>query len=140
LTSGDRQRAAPILAEESDDGLDWSVSNAEQRSRAAKRAAEIVESRKRRRTYFSASMFGEPAWDMLLVLFLAESSHVRANTTAVALAADVPLTTALRWMDYLESQQLIYRAGHMTDRRVSVVTLTDKGRQALELYLIETPH
>jgi DNA-binding MarR family transcriptional regulator len=46
-------------------------------------------------------------------------------------------TTALRWIDYLESQQLIRRVAHPTDGRIANLELTDKAVQSLETFLSE---
>lgn len=107
-------------------------------NRAIQRAAAMVESRERRKKFFNASMFGEPAWDVLLALYLAEASGVRTNVNTLTLSAGVAPTTALRWIDYLENQQLVRREKHPTDARASIVRITDKAQRALELYLLET--
>jgi DNA-binding MarR family transcriptional regulator len=82
-------------------------------------------------------MFGEPAWDMLLILYL---EHVRSRITVSQLTREsgAAQTTALRWIEYLESQQLIRRYAHPTDRRIAYLDLTDKAIQSLETFLSET--
>jgi len=46
-------------------------------------------------------------------------------------------TTGLRWIEYLEEQQLVERKPQPTDRRGMFVELTDKGKSAMEAYLSE---
>ena len=82
-------------------------------------------------------MFGEPAWDMLLLLYINESGP-RQSISRLADKSGGSRTTALRWIDYLEGQGLIGRANHPNDRRIAFAELTDKGRAAIELYLSET--
>lgn len=101
------------------------------------RAAAILAERRRREQLFSASMFGEPAWEMLLNLYLTESSGVRLNVSRVTEASGSPPTTALRWLDYLENQRLVRRETHPTDGRASFVELTERAHDLLELYLSE---
>jgi len=106
--------------------------------RAVERATAMVATRERRKKFFNASMFGEPAWDVLLALYLAEARGLRTNVNTLTQSSGVAPTTALRWMDYLENQQLISREKNPTDARASIVRLTDKAQQALEAYLLET--
>ena len=106
--------------------------------RAIKRAAAMVATRERRKKFFNASMFGEPAWDVLLALYLAEARGERTNINTLTQSSGAAPTTALRWMNYLENHQLISREEHPTDVRASIVRLTDKAQRALELYLLET--
>ena len=43
-------------------------------------------------------------------------------------------TTALRWLDYLETQQLISRKANPSDRRSAYVELTAKAIERLDQY------
>jgi len=101
------------------------------------RAGEILAARRRREQLFSASMFGEPAWEMLLNLYLTESSGLRLNVSRVTEGSGSPPTTALRWLDYLENQRLVRRETHPTDARASFVELTQRAHDLLEAYLSE---
>ena len=82
-------------------------------------------------------MFGEPAWDMLLLLY-AQDSGQRQTVNRLIELSEGSKTTALRWIDYLETQRLIERSSHPTDRRMAFVELTEKGRGAIEVYLSGT--
>lgn len=83
-------------------------------------------------------MFGEPAWDMLLALYILDVSGQRQTTGALMQFSGAPITTARRWLDYLVGNGLVLRSHHPTDQRVMFVGLTDKGRNALDLYYSET--
>lgn len=82
-------------------------------------------------------MFGEPAWEMLLALYVAEGGP-RQTVSCLAKLSGAPKATALRWMDYLSQAKLIRRDLHPTDKRVVFVELTDHGRSRVEAYLSET--
>lgn len=82
-------------------------------------------------------MFGEPGWDMLLTLYTREDD-TRLKVSDLVTVARTPPSTGLRWLNYLESQQYVARRSHPTDRRVDLVELTDKARQALDSYFSET--
>ena len=97
-------------------------------------ARAVYQSRKKRAEHFGAALFSEPAWDMLLVLFLYEDRGDKMSVTRLAEFSEAPLTTAIRWLDYLESQRLIERSQCSADRRKFYVSLSDKGRSLLLTY------
>jgi DNA-binding MarR family transcriptional regulator len=120
--------------------LEGSVRPIGDTSRAAltARAREEFGNRRRRTTIFEHSMFGEPAWDMLLALYILDESGQRQTTGALMQFAGAPVTTARRWLDYLVENGFARRSHHPTDQRVMFVGLTEKGRNALDLYYSET--
>jgi DNA-binding MarR family transcriptional regulator len=112
--------------------------------RAALVARARVEFRNRRHRIdvFGQSMFGEAAWDMLLALYILETSGARQTVGTLLHFAGTPLTTAKRWLDFLAEHDLVRRDPHPTDRRTAFVSLTVKAREKLDLYYsgtIETP-
>jgi len=101
------------------------------------KAKQVIANRRRRKDIFGATMFGEPAWDMLLWLYALEGS-ARQSLSGLSELSGATKTTALRWIDYLEQEQLVRRQVHPTDRRAAFVHLTEKGTAAVELYLSDT--
>jgi DNA-binding MarR family transcriptional regulator len=85
-----------------------------------------------RTKHFPRSMFGEPAWDVLLVLYLNELEDRAPTISSLAKIIGTPVTTTLRWIDYLDQKQLIERQPSDYDRRASTVRLSQRGRSALE--------
>ncbi|NND49953.1 MAG: MarR family transcriptional regulator, partial [Rhizobiales bacterium] len=61
--------------------------------------------------------FGEPAWDILLDLFIAAKERRRVSVTSACIGAAVPATTALRWVSILEEQSLLQREADPRDAR-----------------------
>ncbi len=120
--------------------LEGSVRPVGDTSRAAlmARAREEFGNRRRRTTIFEHSMFGEPAWDMLLALYILDESGQRQTTGALMQFAGAPITTARRWLDYLVENGLAQRSPHPTDQRIMFVSLSVKGRNSLDLYYSET--
>jgi DNA-binding MarR family transcriptional regulator len=100
-------------------------------------ARQLYEQRQKRIGLFGSQMFGEPAWEMLLILYLDEGSQ-RVLQTRLTELSGATRSTAARWIDYLIGRGFVRREGHPTDKRRSFVSLTDKGRNLLELYLSET--
>lgn len=81
--------------------------------------------------------FGEPAWNMLLHLYVASrEERVNILTKEITAAADVPYTTALRWLDLLENVGEISRSSSDEDGRVTFIALTGVGLSRVERALV----
>ena len=89
--------------------------------------------RRRRSQHFKKGMFGEPAWEILLALYIRDTSGGRLTITRLTDMIGLPPTSGLRWLDYLEKEHLVERESHPTDLRAFFVHLTDKGRTSMDL-------
>lgn len=98
------------------------------------RARAQIDERRARKRYFHRDIFGEPAWEILLTLYVTEQSGTRLTTSRLAEWIEAPLTTVLRWVKALEEQSLVGRADHPTDRRIIFISLLEPGRTALDNY------
>lgn len=74
---------------------------------------------------------------MLLALYLSDQGGSRQTTTRLVKYSGAPMTTALRWIDYLVRAELVTRRANPVDRRVAFIELTDKGLASIEAYLAE---
>ena len=101
------------------------------------RARDHLESRRKRAAIFGAQMFAEPAWDMLLILYLSGGGQ-RQTQSGLGELSGATRSTAMRWIDFLSDRGLVRRDAHPTDLRRNFVSLTEKGRKLLDLYLSET--
>lgn len=101
-------------------------------------ARAIISDRRRRELIFNSGMFGEPAWVILLTLFVMDQQGPRLTIGRLAQEARCAQTTALRWLEYLESDGLIVRQEHPSDARKTFVRLTNKAGDALREYLSQT--
>ena len=97
-------------------------------------ARRAVFERQRRTAFFDQAMFGEPAWDMLLALYVADFVGGKQTIGNLAELVDVPVSTVVRWAGQLERKHCIIREPHPHDRRAIFVRLTDKGREGLDAY------
>lgn len=92
------------------------------------RLAEYVDRMRRlrlkRNEIMGAPLFRDPAWDMLLDLFVSDERGDQVSMVALALASGVPQSTALRTIQRLEEQGLIVREGDPDDLRRSWVRAT----------------
>jgi DNA-binding MarR family transcriptional regulator len=111
--------------------------DAAQREILRRYADQIRHSRDLRHKSFDRNLFGEPAWDILLTLYVIDADQRRLSTRDLSKHANLALTTALRWLDYLEEQDLITRKTNTFDRRVVYVEISGKGRAAMDHYLAE---
>lgn len=84
--------------------------------------------RQRRSKYLGVGLFADPAWDILLDLFVAEGRGADISVTSACIASLVPRSTALRWIGLLETGGLVVRRKDTTDRRVAYLALTSEGR------------
>lgn len=81
--------------------------------------------RLRAEVFDDPALFGEPAWDLLLDLFIAMREGKRVPVTSACIGAAVPTTTALRWLALLEERGLIHRENDASDARRVFVRLSD---------------
>lgn len=93
--------------------------------------------RRKRIVFFGSWLFGEPAWDILLVLYI-ESDLQRCTISRLSEFTGAAMTTILRWLEALEKRGLVRRTEHPTDRRSVFIELTGKGEDALNSYFSET--
>jgi len=92
------------------------------------RAETFYKVRRQRELVFGEKdLFSDPCWDILLDLFIAHRRNQDISVTSACLAAQVPATTALRWMTVLEKLGLIERQKDTADSRRRFVRLTDKA-------------
>ena len=101
-----------------------------------KDAARLLARRKLRNQLFDANLFGEPAWDILLSLYVIHNERRRLSIRNLAQYCDLPLTTTQRWLDYLAQREFIARLPSPTDHRVVYIELADKGRARMDNYFL----
>jgi hypothetical protein len=92
-----------------------------------------------RRQFFDDgdSLFADPAWEILLDLFIQHAEGRLVMVTDACFAAKVPPTTALRWLDRLHRSGLIERHVDAHDARRVQVSLTCDALGRLDAVLDE---
>lgn len=100
-------------------------------------ASVIYRGRRARRVLFGdhGDLFGEPAWDMLLDLFVARETGQLVSVSSACISADVPATTALRWLGILERRGLVRRMADRCDGRRWHMQLSDEAHTAMRRWL-----
>jgi hypothetical protein len=97
----------------------------------ADKAKEMYECRRTRDKVFGAQMFGEPAWDIMLDLFISECDGRRISVTSACIASCVPKATALRVIKQLEKTNIVIRQRDPEDARRSYVRLSQSALQTM---------
>jgi len=98
---------------------------------------KIIHQRRLRARFFDEDLFADPAWDMLLDLTAARAEHTRVSVTSLCIASEVPLTTALRWINLLVDCGLFDRTEDDTDKRRAFISLSDRGASLMAKYFAE---
>lgn len=92
--------------------------------------------RRRRVALFGKQrIFGEPAWDLLLDLYIAEQEGKRLPVTSACIGAAVPTTTGLRWLGILERSGLLVRENDPRDARRTYVRISPQAQAAMSRFL-----
>ncbi|HEX8381809.1 MAG TPA: MarR family winged helix-turn-helix transcriptional regulator [Sphingomonas sp.] len=101
------------------------------------RAETLYRQRQARHRAFpgQSRLFREPAWDMLLDLFIAREKGQTISVTSACGGANVASTTGLRWLGNLERQSLVRCWRDGADNRRRLVELTPEAEAAMRSYL-----
>jgi DNA-binding MarR family transcriptional regulator len=109
----------------------------EKRYEIAYRAAvRSFENRRLRAGYFSShDIFGEPAWDILLDIYIHQFQNEEVNVKNASVGSGARASTKARWLQVLEDQNLISLAQNSADLRSRFIRLTPKGFEIMTRYL-----
>jgi DNA repair protein RadC len=77
----------------------------------------------RRQLVGADSLFGEPAWEMLIDLFIHEAAAKSVSTSSLCIASGLPRTTALRLLQRLCDEGLVVREPDRHDGRRNFIRL-----------------
>jgi DNA-binding MarR family transcriptional regulator len=124
--------------------IDSTLAGASSQSDAARGASNlgmaegILKSRRLREDLFGAEMFADPAWDMLLHLFVSGEGGRKVPVSCLCAASAVPQSTALRWIDTLANAGLLDKRLDTKDGRRIFVALTSEAAQLMRLHMRRT--
>lgn len=96
-----------------------------------------IRGRELRSKYLPKGFFGEPAWQILLELFVGYAENPESHAvpvTDLCIASGEAQTTALRWIAILEDHGFLVRSSDIEDRRRRLVLLSEEGRAIVESY------
>ena len=115
--------------------LEPAADHADERARARAWAERLFAERRGRDALFPNGLFGEPAWDLLLAMFIAHDKSQAMILCKAYKAAGVSDTTGRRLLDRMEQEGLITRRRAPRSRKMRVVELTDLAVEKLVDYL-----
>lgn len=86
----------------------------------------------RRQVFGNLGILNDPAWDILLELYVAHATGNQLYASAVGAEAGIPQSTALRWLTVLEKEGLLRRRFDVFDKRRQWVGLTPLARSMMD--------
>jgi hypothetical protein len=98
-------------------------------------ARQLLAARKQRDRYFDPVLFSNPAWDILLNLYVADAEGRGVNVLESCTASTVPQAVALRWLAYLRQEEMVVETSDPLRPRNTVIRLSDQTRLAISSYL-----
>lgn len=97
-----------------------------------------LRARRLRENLLPRELFGEPAWDMLLDLYVSRGDARAVSTSDACIASAAPPTTALRWLNRLVESGLVVRVDDTHDLRRTIVGLSPTGLEAVRRWVDAT--
>jgi hypothetical protein len=104
------------------------------RSRLALARKAYALRRKRANIFGNPDLFGEPAWDILLDLYIAAGEGKNVSVSSACIGSAAPATTGLRWLSVLTAEGLLVRENDAEDQRRVLVRLTPFGAAAMDRF------
>ena len=99
------------------------------------RARATLEMRQLRHKFFNPAMFGEPAFDMLLALYVTNARPPIVSLRMLSPLVGVSESSAVRWLKFLVSEGLAFSVGGDGDPGAIHAAITGKGRIVMGEYL-----
>lgn len=94
--------------------------------------AEQKRREQRRRVFGHLGILNDPAWDILLELYIAHTTGSQLYASVVGAEAGIPQSTALRWLTVLEKEGLLQRRFDVMDKRRQWVGVTPLARSLMD--------
>lgn len=126
-------RLRDVVAAPSAGAIGRPAARSERRYLALARQAYALR-RKRAAIFGNPELFGEPAWDILLDLYISHAESKSVSVSSACIGSAAPATTGLRWLGVLADEGLVVRENDPEDNRRVLVRLTAKGVTAMERF------
>jgi hypothetical protein len=103
---------------------------------ALQTAQRIYHERRTRADFLGNNeIFGEPAWDMLLNIFMRQSNNETVSVKSMDINESYPDSTAMRWLKVLEQSGLLRLQLDANNKDQHLICLTDAGYEGMLRYL-----
>ena len=97
----------------------------------------LCHARLRRNEIIGPNLFFDPAWDILLEVYLAELEQRRVSVSNIGLTSGVPASTTIRWLTKLEEAEMLIKRDDPLDGRRVFISMTETATQMMNAYLDE---
>lgn len=101
----------------------------------AELARALIRLRRHRDRQLGSDLFADPAWDMLLDLFVNADEQRDISASSLCIAAAVPSTTALRYITMMEKRGMVARRKDPLDNRRVFIFLTPEWHAKVDRLL-----
>lgn len=98
-------------------------------------ARRILARGKQRDRYFDPMLFSNPAWDILLNLYVAGGEGRMVSVLDTCVASTVPQGVALRWLAFLKQEEMVVEMPDPARPRQTLIRLSDHARLTMSSYL-----
>jgi hypothetical protein len=123
LPESEQQPPAPLL----DANEPWKA--------RAETASRYLKLRANRDNIADAQLLSDPAWDMLLDLFVGHITGRDISVTSACLASRRPATTSLRYIDRMARDGLVRREKDPRDHRKVYLRMTEKAFRSVAIWV-----
>lgn len=106
---------------------------------ALHQARSLYRQRRARDALFAPELFGEPAWDLLLTLYIARCEGHCLSMPALSLSVNLPLADASEWVRTLEASRLIQKDSPTKVNEPARVCISDAGFHTITTVLLQQP-
>lgn len=111
-----------------------SKSSDQELARAIRRVMRL---RRKRKELLHSELFADPPWDILLDLTLAKLDGKTVTVSDACIAAQVPFTTAFRYLNALVDSGLLHRTKDLQDKRRIIVEIDPKVPSLMKRLLLD---
>jgi len=98
-------------------------------------ARQILAGRKQRERFFDPVLFSNPAWDILLNLYLADAEGRSVDVLETCAPPAAPQGVALRWLAYLKQEEMVIETPDPAKPGRTLIRLSDQTRATVRAYL-----
>lgn len=96
---------------------------------------EVLKARRARADFFGSHLFADPAWDILLLAYVALLDLESLSVSTLLRTSLVPATTTMRWVKALKQDGWLECSDDLLDDPRSSLRLSAAGKVGMESYL-----
>lgn len=132
-----RERSLEASAEVGPQVREWSPAVVVEirQKRLSKLAALLLKQRELRKDFLFEDLLGEPAWQIMLELFIARVEGKKLMTTSLCIGSGASTSTALRYIGELQDRGWIVSQRSELDNRLRLLEMSDEGFFKMGAYL-----